>query len=342
MKRLLTRSVSVIFIVCLMLPFAAEIGLRVMYSEVDYLRPSFVADSALGYKIASYSSGHDKLGFRNADVSNTDLVAIGDSQTYSIATSRNESWPMVLSAELSTPVYNMAVGGYGASQYAELAKIAIEELRAKTIVLGVFLGDDAQSYANTQFVPHEMTVKTWFEAHSMLFNWVFYHWPGDAVRYVKKAIDRDNSVGSILSLERDNVSTDILVSARNKSMDLRLSSVRKGVDNLVKHIERIDKQVKLFVVLIPTKALVLEKYTPVNNAPKTLVREWQSSIALENALRLYLKQRLLKLGIQVVDPSKALQKVAAEKSVYFSDYNGHFTAAGQQAIAQAVARRMIK
>ncbi|MCG7644908.1 hypothetical protein MHM87_04815 [Alteromonas sp. Cnat3-28] len=327
--------------------FLFEGTLRIFYHRVDLLRPSFIADAELQYAIAPNASGHDALGFRNREFKKIPIVAIGDSQTYSIITPRGDSWPAQLEGELSKSVYNMAIGGYGSQQYKALTGKAINELGAKHVLWGVFLGDDAAPYSTNEYQPLEADFKTWMEANSFLFNWLFYHWPGDIVRKVKTSLSLNTAKQVTLELCNLKTCTSILVGARDTLLDINRPNVKQGVEQLLENIVSASKRVKLTVVLIPTKAAVLQAYIPKNdtserhddnNDENAAVRAWQHSIQLEKTLSSYLKSQLKHVGITVIDTLPALKAAAQEQPIYFYDYNGHIGAAGQRAIAQEIAR----
>lgn len=87
---------------------------------------------------------HDVLGFRNLLVpSVTDVIAIGDSQTYGLNASMEQSWPKVLQQQLgdSREVYSMAMGGWGAVQYVAMFGNATV-LRPRVVIIAFYSGND--------------------------------------------------------------------------------------------------------------------------------------------------------------------------------------------------------
>src|SRR5262249_46973873 len=85
---------------------------------------------------------HDANGFRNRDVPDTtDIVAIGDSQTYGTSVAFDEVWPRVLEKLTSCRVYNMALGGYGPLHYAILAESALR-FKPRLMLVGIYFGND--------------------------------------------------------------------------------------------------------------------------------------------------------------------------------------------------------
>lgn len=335
-KVILSAAVLLTFIIL------SEGFLRFVFEEGDLLRPGFIADAELGYRIASYTSGHDELGFRNDGEKETALVAIGDSQTYSIITQRKNSWPEQLSLKLSRPIYNMSLGGYSGEQYAYLTRKATGELGAKWVLWGVFLGDDAALHTANQFQVSETTLKSWLEAKSFLYNWLFYNWPGDIVRNIKMLLLSERERRQVLELCNIHACTSVLAGARNASIDLAKHHVKSGVERLLANILDASQSVRMTVVLIPTKSSVLQAYSAqtINANSNKNSTAWQRSILFERSLNNYIKTQLKRAGIQVIDTLPELQFVASKYPPYFSDYNEHLNTAGQRAIARAIAREV--
>ena len=127
-----------------------EIGLRIAawwMPFVDYqlAQPwtrNRIPDPKLGYRVSPYFPGHDRQGYRNADVpSQVDVLAIGDSMTYGFGASAEQAWPQRLQAKSGRVVYNAGVGGYGPCEYG----IVLQELlrlAPKVVVLAVTVGND--------------------------------------------------------------------------------------------------------------------------------------------------------------------------------------------------------
>lgn len=88
---------------------------------------------------------NDILGFRNFQVPNsTDVIVIGDSQTYGNNADINENWPSVLKESLALKrrnLYAMATGGWGAVQYYQAFKLALK-FKPKFVVIAFYTGND--------------------------------------------------------------------------------------------------------------------------------------------------------------------------------------------------------
>src|SRR5262245_54826934 len=115
---------QVLIPVCLILGSATvtlllgELLARSVVHPGDFLIATLVENPALGLRTAPNTTGHDALGFRNAEVpQRAAVVAIGDSMTYGDGVTYDSTWPRFLGNLLNEPIYNMSMGGYGPLQY---------------------------------------------------------------------------------------------------------------------------------------------------------------------------------------------------------------------------------
>lgn len=111
-------------------------------TSAQHTLESIVQDSRLLLRVPANSPGHDERGFRNAkSLSQADIVAIGDSQTWGINARERETWPAALEVMEKRQVYSMALGGWGPLQYELLVKDALD-LKPKAILVGLYFGND--------------------------------------------------------------------------------------------------------------------------------------------------------------------------------------------------------
>jgi hypothetical protein len=123
--------------------FALELLARTVVDPLDYLLPNLVADDYLFYRVAGNTGSHDAWGYRNTEVpESADIVCIGDSMTYGISALARDSWPRALARMTGETVYNMSVGGYGPIQYLHLMRHEAIKLHPKTVIVGLYLGND--------------------------------------------------------------------------------------------------------------------------------------------------------------------------------------------------------
>jgi hypothetical protein len=129
---------------------AVELALRLAAAaipEVDAVLGTgsspTVPDPVLGHRPSPHMSDSDRTGFRNPKrPRSVRIVAIGDSQTYGMGVSRQDSWPHVLGREYGIPTYSMAYGGYGVTHELVLAREALDELDPDVIVVAIYAGND--------------------------------------------------------------------------------------------------------------------------------------------------------------------------------------------------------
>ena len=69
------------------------------------------------------------------------MVALGDSQTYGTGVGRGAAWPARLSGLIGEPVYNMGLGGYGATHANENLATALS-LEPELVVFALYFGND--------------------------------------------------------------------------------------------------------------------------------------------------------------------------------------------------------
>lgn len=126
-----------------MVRIAGSVSPRIAYE----IRPPWgnrdvMEDPVLGYRLSPYFLESDNRGFRNkTDMEQADILAVGDSMTYGATVGMDYSWPAQLSQLAGQSVYNGGIGGYGPCEYLEVAR-ELSELNAKTIVFGLYLGND--------------------------------------------------------------------------------------------------------------------------------------------------------------------------------------------------------
>ena len=101
-----------------------------------------VINERLGKRPKPNLPGHDKHGFRNKTVpSKSDIVALGDSQTYGTHVKAKNTWPHQLGETSGSTVYNMAFGGYGPTHSLTLWPEAIE-FKPAVIIEAFYFGND--------------------------------------------------------------------------------------------------------------------------------------------------------------------------------------------------------
>lgn len=105
-------------------------------------RSTFIEEEQLILIAPPNSGDHDSRGWRNPIALNqANIVAIGDSQTWGVNATINQTWYQVMGELTNRTVYGMAQGSYGPVQYAILTERALE-LSPDIIVVGIYMGSD--------------------------------------------------------------------------------------------------------------------------------------------------------------------------------------------------------
>lgn len=129
---------------------------------IDYMRPPLVDDEILGHKIEPGASWHDEWGFRNRHVPQTsDVVAIGDSQTYGIGAASTDAWPAAFARISGRDTYNLSLGGYGPVQYLYLLEEKALALKPSLVIVGLYYGNDFnEAFAAAYHIDHWKALRT--------------------------------------------------------------------------------------------------------------------------------------------------------------------------------------
>lgn len=89
---------------------------------------------------------HDARGFCNPPAAalraRADIVAIGDSFTWCMAVTPEQTWPAALEARTGIPSYGLGVPGVGLHEYVEILTREGVALAPRVVVVGVYGGND--------------------------------------------------------------------------------------------------------------------------------------------------------------------------------------------------------
>lgn len=131
------------------LRLASLVSPRLRYHLSPPWTRNLVPDPLLGCRMSPYYAGHDSRGYRNdRDSLSSNLLVIGDSQTYGFGAAPQGSWPRQLEGLSGKSLYNAGVGGYGPCEY-EVVLDELLSLRPETVLVGLYLGNDAaNAYAS--------------------------------------------------------------------------------------------------------------------------------------------------------------------------------------------------
>jgi lysophospholipase L1-like esterase len=344
-----------------------ELLLRVALEPADVLQISLIKDPILGYRIPPYTPGHDSLGFRNARLpEQSDIVAVGDSQTYGVSAVREDSWPAQLGRRLGRSVYNMAVGGYGPLEYLYLINHETARLHPKEIVVGFYFGNDLMdacvavehrqywSRWRTAAGPEICTeppdaprrfgaLRDWLARHSVTYGVAKAALLAPVITRLKEREAKHGSPDEEMPwVDPANaaVQTIFTPQLRFAALDPKQPGVQEGMRGTERAFGEMREATnaqgaRLLVALIPTKEAVY--CDPVQHSGVALPPIYARLCTAEAQLARELSRYLAAAGIRYIDLAKPLQDAAAtHRPLYPSDDNGHPIAAGYAVIAKAV------
>lgn len=276
---------------------------------------------------------NDLLGFRNSSVPTaTDIVVIGDSQTYGNNASLQNSWPQQMRDQLGmsgvgVSIYTMASGGWGAVQYLEMARYALL-FRPQMIIVAFYTGNDPMD--------------TFITAYGME-RWKFLR-PDSNL----SASDAPKA-GTSLTDEKarwkvkfsDGISTEF-------NPDLRLVSNRShpAIDtaymimlNASKLITKLANQqgIQPVFTIIPTKEYVYQDKISQQGIEAT--QKYESLIKAENKRIEWFSEELSNIDhAEYIDVATPLRKAALRPLVlYPGNVNGHPFKAGYALLGKFIA-----
>lgn len=274
---------------------------------------------------------NDILGFRNRQVPNiADIVTIGDSQTYGNNVPLEMNWPSILADKLydrTNTLYNMSVGGWGATQYYEIFKKALY-LQPIIAVVAFYTGNDPldsfmQVYGDDRW-------QDWRPDTSITKS--------DA----PKVLSPDNQSDQWQVPFDDGFMTMFTPAYRHASNKYDDPAVRAGYDIMVRSAEEIAAKarqynVKIIFTIIPTKEFVYAKKIRDGN----MIPRYDYSLLVKDEVKniSFLASRLNNIpGAIYVDVASRLQDTAVHApSLYPPDINGHPNQFGYDIIARTLA-----
>ncbi len=136
MKNIALLLVSIIFSLVL-----CEAGLRLFTPFPITEESNKTDDPVLGYRVSTHLSDTDQHGFRNKPMETYDIAAIGDSFTYGVNVSSEQTWPSLLGKMTGMEVYNFGVGSYGIYTYHAILKTLVNP-DAKGVIIGLYPAND--------------------------------------------------------------------------------------------------------------------------------------------------------------------------------------------------------
>ena len=366
--RTVVTNVAVLMVSVVASLFLCEFVLRTILNPSDYLSVEMVPDDALGAVVSA--GGFDRWGFRNRDVpERSDIVVIGDSHTYGNTATMDDSWPYVLGRLSGREVYNMGMGGYGPNQYFHLFTTRALALRPRTIVVGLYMGDDFENaflityglehWAHLRALPAEKVdfdiwgaapstpswhkrIRVWLSRHSVTYQLVFHgpllgRFQGEV--QIRNVQTRSDSAVS-LTIPANNILEAFLPKGILRNLDQDSEGIREGMRitfKLLADMNDISRQnhLQFIVAVIPTKEMVFADYLEHNsNIPLSGVID--KLLANERLAREKTFKFLIDSKIAYVDTLPALKRSREHELYARTAADMHPNRNGYRVIAEAV------
>src|SRR4051812_5301457 len=327
-----------------------EIGARMLLRPGDYLSPVIIRDPILGMRLPADSRGYDGWGFRNPKVpTSADIVTLGDSHTFGNTAKMDEAWPSVVARLTGRSVYNLAMGGYGPNQYYYLLKTKGVVLKPRTVICGLYMGDDFDNAYRTTYgleywsalragepvkvdadiwedgqegaLTWHKSVRNWLSGHSMVYRLVVHGLLAKAkARYqVEHAFELYDSIATLILPEK-NIREAFLPREPVIGLSQERESVREGMRLTFKLLEDMNAiclahEAQFVVAVIPTKETVFARYIE-HNPKMALSQTLDKLIADERLARQALFANLGEKGISSIDLLPALEEASEKEKIY--------------------------
>jgi len=271
----------------------------------------------------------DILGFRNLAVPNqTDILIIGDSQTWGNNASLFTNWPSQFERKLNNrtiSVYNMAAGGWGAIQYFYILSKGLA-FRPKQIVIAFYTGNDPMETFMLAYASER-----WKSLRTQGSNLTKTDAPSVNFPPPKEEtfeVIFDDGVKTVFSPELRLVSN-----MKHPAIDEAYRMIAKIALEMNKLSNKFGAEI--FFTIIPTKELVYEKKIKKHQIKVT--KAYQQLVIAEKGRINELIEQLKNNKLHYIDSINALQNYALQnKPLYSQGVDGHPIASGYEVIAESV------
>jgi hypothetical protein len=368
------RYTAISLLLTLSLLISIMIGeglLRIIFDPADYLQAQLIPDDILGHRVAS--NHYDSWGFRNKAVpAQVKNVAIGDSVTYSILTTANDSWPGKLHKLTGQDVYNLSLGGYGPVQYYYLLKARAFQLNPSLVIVGFYFGNDIFDAYNIVYTkdfwrhlrsrafvieteppvqiskpetPHGRkflgSIRNWLAENSVLYRISVFSF-GNALQFLEVKYSLSTIDPDIMTLENKEpqIRTAFRPAEDLLALDLHDARVQEGLRLTLQLLREMrdlcsERAIEFVVVLIPTKQNVFAEFiTETKNIRHfNLINELLSN---ERELSRLMKSYFDDHGVTYIDVLPDLRRAVSKTNPYPSNLDNHLNPNGNEIVARAI------
>lgn len=273
---------------------------------------------------------HDQRGYRNAGrVSRAEVLAVGDSVTYGLGVPRDQAWPQQLARRTGRSVYNAGIGGWGAAQYPCAVDELVHELRPRTVLVGLYMGNDVyEAWSHGRRMRHPL-------AQGLLEPDDVGLAPADAQAMDRRARGVARSAPQVV---HEGATYHLDPGMRLALQDLDTPAVAAGLRATVRALTRardiaLEAAAEFSVIVIPTRERAVGQHVTAND-------EHRQQIAAEARLLLELGRALDRASVRWHDTTPALAALLAHQLWRPDGPDGHPTAPGHRVIALAVHRAL--
>ena len=346
---------------------------RLLLDPGDYLAPQLLPDEILKWRIEPHSAGHDAWGFRNRSVPDTaDIVVVGDSQTYGINASAQNSWPMILGRLMNKNVYNMALGGFCPVQYYYLIITSAIQLNPSFVIVGFYFGNDlsgtyhmiheypywnylsktnqlkseiTSSYIQDRKLvedklPFHLKLRKWLSQNSIIYRLFTYNLAENFRHLETKYFHSADEAIVFLDDNENNIHTAFKPEIRYNAMNLEDVTIREGLEvslELFAEMNAFCKEngIDFVVVLIPTKESVFSRYIEdkILLPHSDLLNQVMKN---ERKIKEIISDYFTSNYIRYIDVLQPLRNSIPAVKCYPSNWDGHPNKYGYEIIASTV------
>lgn len=344
---------------------------RIACKPIDYLYPTVIDDPVLGFRIKPNSAGHDAWGYRNAKIpSMARIVAIGDSQTYGVSATSDQSWPAHLQRLTGSAVYNLALPGLDPVDYGNMLRDEAVKLNPALVVVGLYLGNDlSEAYRNVygrnietdlisrNFVPPDKptpksaasvddnkgkrfgSLRRQLARQSVFYRLLSFS-VADRLKFGQARMSGGDNGLTVLDDPESGIQTAFTPEMRRGALDIDDPRIREGLRICLACFERMNRicesrQIKMVVLIIPTKESVYSRFLlgkgTLNNRQAI-----DELIRSEAGVALEIKKAFDRENIRYVELLESLRQAAGNTMIY-PRFDGHPNGNGYRVIARAVA-----
>jgi GDSL-like lipase/acylhydrolase family protein len=296
---------------------------------------------------------HDGNGFRNDRIPDrSDVILIGDSQTYGVGVPSHSTWPVLLAAQTKRLTYNAGLGGWGLMQYG-LITTELLPLRPRDLVVAIYTGNDIYEAFFATRASQSPLAQSWWRPQYAHLPWIDISRRRAKLSRLaqltsQKHLPRPKALAICAQAGVPNCNLATLGDTRFfledeyrlRNQDLSEPAIQAGLEitsRALQHIVAVTEAVgaTLTVLLIPTREyLVYRQRHALSriNDPQSLDRLGQN----ESQLLAHLTTLCRSLYVKCIDLTPVLEGNLSE-GIYRSDADdGHFTAQGCRVVASAL------